>query len=65
MIESEAWLKNCVEPWDQVVFHWDNTYQNRQNSTTHTLPQFLCEWPILKHPESITLVILFLCASNK
>lgn len=54
--DSYLWLKNRNDPWEEVIIHWKNTYQLRQESETVTAYDFIEQWPILNRSNVDTLV---------
>ncbi|XP_067212988.1 uncharacterized protein [Linepithema humile] len=53
--DSYLWLSSRNEPWEQVLIHWKNTFQLRQESKATTAFDFIEQWPILKQSNVDTL----------
>jgi len=54
--DSYLWLSSRNEPWEQVLIHWKNSFQLRQESEATTAFDFIEQWPILKQSNVDTLV---------
>lgn len=56
--EKITFLKYSVEPWNNVVSHWEDTYDYRKESETKqaTEESVLEQWPSLKHEKGYNLV---------
>lgn len=49
-------LKNRVEPFEDIYTKWKNTFDYRQNNQFKTITDFYKEWPILATSNFDTLV---------
>lgn len=56
MNDSYLWLKTRNEPWEEVLIHWKNTFNLRQESEAANVCEFIEQWPILNRPNVDTLV---------
>ncbi|KAB0790100.1 hypothetical protein PPYR_15581 [Photinus pyralis] len=48
-VDSQIWLKHNVEPRDEVLVHWTNSFNIRANRTAlSSIENFFTDWPILE-----------------
>lgn len=61
-ISDKEWLKYNIDPLDEVLQKWDNTFCLRKSyiKGNHTLSEIFEEWPLLKQSFGHRLVRLIL-----
>ena len=59
---SKNWLRDNVEPEDEVKTHWNNSYSLRVSelyeTNNKTITEIYNEWPILKNSDGYKLVMI-------
>lgn len=59
---SMHWLQCNQVPWELVLQHWRKTFsvrrENVEKSKENTLVDTFIKWPILKHPNGHSLIML-------
>ncbi|XP_045463880.1 uncharacterized protein LOC123673443 [Harmonia axyridis] len=55
-IESHKFLRTRTEPWEEIVYHWNRTFNSRRTESDRSLGLFLAKWPILEDPRAATLI---------
>lgn len=49
MNSVKIWLKNNVEPFEDVVAKWNSSYPLRRKEALTGSKYFIIEWPLFKH----------------
>lgn len=58
--EDILWLQINVEPWEEVLQKWEDTYTIRREDKTETVMEFLEHWSILKKINNDVLVCSYI-----
>ncbi|KAK5640419.1 hypothetical protein RI129_011230 [Pyrocoelia pectoralis] len=54
--QSNSWLETRTDPWNDVVRHWELTFELRQKCEVSNIHDFLTEWPPLKLSTGYSLI---------
>ncbi|CAH1115890.1 unnamed protein product [Psylliodes chrysocephalus] len=51
-----TWLKHNRKPWDEVMRHWQSTFDIRTCGNFNTVAEFIINWPIIADPRAASLI---------
>lgn len=56
--DDVTWLKNNLEPFEEVTSKWKRTFENRLEWKSKTIEEYFDTFPCLQGPEGYELVTI-------